>query len=244
MAKRSPEVGASARSQGRPALPSLIASQDRFIATWGQMGSTWGISRTMAEVHALLYIAAEPLCTDDVMERLEISRGNASMSLRALVDWGIVARAHKRGDRKEYFQAEQDPWTILRAVVAERMKREMHPVLAGLTELRDTSAPPAGASSFSLEVPANDAMPADHDPSPTTSQPDSAEVQRQRLDRFNDRLDAMIGVLRGLSELGDQFLAMPIEQLQQTTAMLSGFNNSASPGDAPQRNAATARGTP
>lgn len=117
--------------------PDLAAAQDRFIATWGQMGSTWGISRTMAETHALLYIVGEPLCTDDVMERLAISRGNASMSLRALVDWGIVTRAHKRGDRKEYFQAEQDPWAIVQAIVRERLKREIHPVMAALYELRD-----------------------------------------------------------------------------------------------------------
>ncbi len=111
--------------------------QDRFIAVWGQMGSTWGIPRTMAEVHALLYITGEPLCTDDVMGRLEISRGNASMSLRALVDWGIVSRAHKRGDRKEYFQGEQDVWSLVQAIVRERVKREIHPVAAALYEVRE-----------------------------------------------------------------------------------------------------------
>ncbi len=116
---------------------TLAEAQDRFIATWGQMGSAWGISRTMAEVHALLFIIGEPLCTDDVMERLEISRGSASMSLRALVDWGVVARAHKRGDRKEYFAADQDVWTLFRAVVRERMKREIDPLLASLFEIRD-----------------------------------------------------------------------------------------------------------
>lgn len=120
--------------------PELVAAQDRFIAAWGQMGSTWGISRTMAEVHALLYITGVPLCTDEVMERLSISRGNASMSLRALVDWGIIARAHKRGDRKEYFQAEQDVWAIVQAVVRERMKREINPVMAALFELRDATS--------------------------------------------------------------------------------------------------------
>ncbi len=103
------------------------------------MGSTWGVSRTMAEVHALLFITGRPLCTDDVMARLEISRGNASMSLRALLDWGIVARVHKRGDRKEYFEAEQDPWRLVQLVVRERMKREVHPVLAALAELRDAA---------------------------------------------------------------------------------------------------------
>src|ERR1051326_7423062 len=103
----------------------LRQAQDRFIAVWGQMAGAWGISRTMAEVHALLYITGEPLCTDDIMERLEISRGNASMSLRALLDWGIVERAHKRGDRKEYFEAEQDVWALFRAIVRERITREV-----------------------------------------------------------------------------------------------------------------------
>ena len=100
-----------------PASPQLDLkeAQDRFIAIWGQMAGAWGISRTMAEVHALLFITGESLCTDDVMDRLEISRGNASMSLRALLDWGIVERAHRRGDRKEYFRAEQDVWSLFRA---------------------------------------------------------------------------------------------------------------------------------
>lgn len=120
------------------------AAQDRFVEAWGRMGSVWGISRTMAEVHALLYITGEPMCTDDVMERLEISRGNASMSLRALLDWGIVARAHKRGDRKDYFQAEQDVWSIFRAIARERMKRELDPLLVSLHEIRDEL--PAGVT--------------------------------------------------------------------------------------------------
>lgn len=127
-----------------------MEAQDRFIASWGQMGSTWGISRTMAEVHALLYISGQALCTDDVMDRLAISRGNASMSMRALLDWGIVSRVHKRGDRKEYFQAEQDVWTLLQAVVRERMKREIQPVLQSLHEIRDMAAR-AGGDETALE---------------------------------------------------------------------------------------------
>lgn len=115
----------------------LREAQDRFVAVWGKMGSAWGISRTMAEVHALLLISGQPLCTDDVMERLEISRGNASMSLRALVDWGVVARVHRRGDRKEYYAAEQDVWAMFRAILRERMKREVEPAVAALFEIRD-----------------------------------------------------------------------------------------------------------
>jgi len=93
------------------------------------MGQTWGINRTMAEIHALLYITAQPLCTDDVMERLHISRGNASMSLRALCDWGIIRRMHKRGERREYFESLSDVWEMFSIIAAERKRREMDPVL-------------------------------------------------------------------------------------------------------------------
>src|SRR5437660_12877786 len=93
------------------------------------MGQTWGINRTMAEIHALLYIVGQPLCTDDVMERLNISRGNASMSLRALCDWGIIRRLHKRGERREYFQSLSDVWEMFSIIAAERKRREMDPVL-------------------------------------------------------------------------------------------------------------------
>ena len=107
----------------------LWTAQDLFIRRWGEMGQTWGINRTMAEIHALLYITAQPLCTDDVMERLNISRGNASMSLRALCDWGIVRRLHKRGERREYFESLGDVWEMFSLIAAERKRREMDPVL-------------------------------------------------------------------------------------------------------------------
>ena len=107
----------------------LFTAQDLFIRRWGEMGQTWGINRTMAEIHALLYITAQPLCTDDVMERLNISRGNASMSLRALCDWGIIRRLHKRGERREYFESLSDVWEMFSIIAAERKRREMDPVL-------------------------------------------------------------------------------------------------------------------
>src|SRR3954468_11886282 len=90
----------------------LRIAQDLFIRRWGEMGATWGINRTMAEIHALLYIVGQPCCTDDVMERLNISRGNASMSLRALCDWGIIRRLHRRGERREYFETLNDVWEM------------------------------------------------------------------------------------------------------------------------------------
>jgi DNA-binding transcriptional regulator GbsR (MarR family) len=107
----------------------LQTAQDLFIRRWGEMGATWGINRTMAEIHAFLYITGQPQCTDDVMERLNISRGNASMSLRALCDWGIIRRLHKRGERREYFESLGDVWEMFSIIAAERKRREMDPVL-------------------------------------------------------------------------------------------------------------------
>lgn len=111
------------------ATQQLRTSQDLFIRRWGEMGQTWGINRTMGEIHALLYITAQPQCTDDVMERLNISRGNASMSLRSLCDWGIIRRLHKRGERREYFESLSDVWEIFSIIATERKRREMDPVL-------------------------------------------------------------------------------------------------------------------
>lgn len=119
-----------------PAERELHKAQDLFISRWGEMGQTWGINRTMAEIHALLYIAAQPLCTDDVMERLNISRGNASTSLRSLCDWGIIHRHHKRGERREYFESLSDVWEIFGLIAAERKRREMDPVLATIRQCR------------------------------------------------------------------------------------------------------------
>ncbi len=114
----------------------LITAQDLFIRRWGEMGATWGINRTQAEIHALCYITAQPVCTDDVMERLNISRGNASMSLRALCDWGIIRRLHKRGERREYFESLSDVWEMFSIIAAERKRREMDPVLETIRQCR------------------------------------------------------------------------------------------------------------
>src|SRR3954471_15473946 len=120
---------AAAPSVAISADQQLHTAQDLFIRRWGEMGQTWGINRTMAEIHALCYITAQPQCTDDVMARLNISRGNASMSLRALCDWGIIRRLHKRGERREYFESLGDVWEMFSIIAAERKRREMDPVL-------------------------------------------------------------------------------------------------------------------
>ena len=119
----------------------LRESQDLFIRRWGEMGQTWGINRTQAEIHALLFVTGQPQCTDDVMERLNISRGNASMSLRALCDYGIIRRFHRRGERREYFESLSDVWEMFSIIAAERKRREMDPVLETIKQCREMLDP-------------------------------------------------------------------------------------------------------
>ena len=162
---------------------TVRAAQDRFIESWGRMGSAWGISRTMAEVHALLYITGEPLCADDIIERLNISRGNASMTLRSLTDWGIVHRAHKRGDRKEYFHAEPDVTVMLKTIARERKKRELDPVLATLFDIRDMTRAAATNNKSKNKTPTS--------PAP---------------EQHAQRLDAMLQVFQLLDQLAEALL--------------------------------------
>lgn len=107
---------------------TLDEGKNKFIQAWGALGSTWGINRTMAQVHALLLVSAYPLSADSIMQALNISRGNANMNLRALIDWGLVMKEHKAGDRREYFYAEQDIWKAARLIIANRKKRELEPI--------------------------------------------------------------------------------------------------------------------
>ncbi|MHA4895382.1 GbsR/MarR family transcriptional regulator [Pedobacter sp. PWIIR3] len=113
----------------------LAEGKQKFIEAWGKLGSEWGINRTMAQVHALLLVSPEALTTEEVMETLNISRGNANMTLRDLIGWGLVEKQHKAGERKEYFFADKDTWNIARQVAKERRKRELDPVLKILAEL-------------------------------------------------------------------------------------------------------------
>lgn len=100
-----------------------------FIAQWGTLGSSWGINRTMAQIHAYLMLAVEPTDTNTIMEALKISRGNANSNLRDLVGWGLIRRTVYPGDRKEYFEAEKDVWTMFCIIARERKRREIEPAL-------------------------------------------------------------------------------------------------------------------
>lgn len=115
----------------------LSEAKEKYIQTWGTFATSWGINRTMAQVHALLLANGKPLSTDEVMELLQISRGNANMNLRALMDWGIVKKEFIKGDRKEYFVAEKDVWFLFKQITKERRKREIEPVVSFLEELKN-----------------------------------------------------------------------------------------------------------
>jgi DNA-binding transcriptional regulator GbsR (MarR family) len=100
-----------------------------LIQSWGTLGSSWGINRTMAQIHILLMITPEPLSTEDIMEELSISRGNVNMNLRSLLEWGVIYKKLMPGERKEYFTAEKDIWDLAGIVSKERRKRELEPAM-------------------------------------------------------------------------------------------------------------------
>lgn len=117
----------------------LKQARDEFVAQWGALGTQWGINRTMAQIHALLMTAPTPQSTDEVMEELEISRGNAHTNLKELVAWGLVRIVVKKGDRREYFEAEKDVWKIFTTVARERKRREIDPALDVLRKCAEIS---------------------------------------------------------------------------------------------------------
>jgi DNA-binding transcriptional regulator GbsR (MarR family) len=119
----------------RPAPSKAIrAAQDQFVLEWGRMSSSWGINRTMAQTHALLLVTGHPMSVDEIMERLHISRGNASMTLRDLIDWGIIKRFRKPGDRKDMYLSDAGIWQMFSRVVRERKRREIDPTIGAIRE--------------------------------------------------------------------------------------------------------------
>ena len=113
----------------------LSEARAQFISSWGAFGTHWGINRTMAQIHALLLISPDPLTQDDIMEQLNISRGNVNMNTRDLISWGLVERVLLPGERKEFFTAEKDIWKVATQIIKERKKRELDPMLKLLAQL-------------------------------------------------------------------------------------------------------------
>ena len=130
----------------------LKEAKKGFIQTWARLGAEWGINRTMAQVHALLLASDKSLTTDDVMEELSISRGNANINLRELMNWNLIYRELVPGDRKEYFRAEKDIWEVAKRIARERKRREVEPVLRELAQLEKVDENTAKARQFSKTI--------------------------------------------------------------------------------------------
>ena len=118
----------------RTAIARLSAVQRKFILHWGEMGTRWGINRTVAQIHALLFISQTPLNADDLVTALSVARSNVSNSLKELQGWGIVKLVHIMGDKRDHFESLKDPWEMFRMVLDERKRREIDPTLALLRE--------------------------------------------------------------------------------------------------------------
>jgi DNA-binding transcriptional regulator GbsR (MarR family) len=130
---------------------SLNSSQQQFILHWGEMSSRWGINRSMAQIHALLYLSEEPLNAEEISERLGLARSNVSTGLRELRAWGIVRVVHQLGDRRDYFQAVSDVWEIFLTILDQRKRRELDPTAEMLRQCVAQHEAAHGKHGFALQ---------------------------------------------------------------------------------------------
>src|SRR5437868_8962113 len=133
---------------------ALREARDEFVSQWGVIGSAWGVNRTMAQIHALLITAPSALSTDEVMEELKISRGNAHSNLRDLVSWGLIRTVVRKGERKEFFEAEKNVWKMFCIIIRERRRRELRPAMAVLHECAERTKKLKGveAAAFNRQI--------------------------------------------------------------------------------------------
>src|SRR5664279_2398809 len=117
-----------------PATPRLPAVTERFVLHWGEMGSRWGVNRTMSQIHALLFVTGRPMNADELCEQLGVARSNVSNSLRELQGWGLVKIVHLLGDRRDHFETSGDVWELLRVIVRGRKQREFEPTIQALRD--------------------------------------------------------------------------------------------------------------
>lgn len=168
-----PTAEGSSSARGREAV-------DRFVSLWGDMASTWGINRTMAKIHALLYCAERPLNTDQIMERLGVSRGNVNMNLRSLVEWNLLTKTQRPNSRKDYYRAEKNVWHITARIIEERQRREVQPVRQRLQECAD------------LLVDEEEAL---------EDRPESEQVLHRRFSNLIELMEVLEGVSEALLPL-------------------------------------------
>jgi DNA-binding transcriptional regulator GbsR (MarR family) len=129
----------------------LSSLQQRFILHWGEMGTKWGINRTVAQIHALLFLSATPLHAEEIAATLDVARSNVSTSLKELQGWGIVRVVHVLGDRRDHFESLKDVWDMFRIIVAERKKREADPTLAMLRDVVAHTKTAGAADAYTRE---------------------------------------------------------------------------------------------
>src|SRR6476661_9270405 len=130
---------------------TLSPVTQKFILHWGEMGARWGINRTVAQIHALLYLSPRPMHAEEIASTLGVARSNVSTSLRELQGWGIVRVAHLLGDRRDHFESLKDVWEMFRIIVDERKKREADPTLATLREAVADTRKPGAADAYTRE---------------------------------------------------------------------------------------------
>ena len=130
---------------------TLTPIQQKFVLHWGEMGARWGINRTVAQIHALLFLSARPLNAEEIATTLDVARSNVSNSLKELQGWGIVRVIHLLGDRRDHFESLKDVWEMFRIIVDERKKREADPVLAVLREAVAEAKKPGAADAYTRE---------------------------------------------------------------------------------------------
>lgn len=132
MARRARRQDTGRRSHEGAAGIELTAAAKRFVVHWGEMGTRWGVNRTVAQIHALLYVASRPLHAEEIADTLIVARSNVSTSLKELQGWGLVKVAHVLGDRRDYFEALKDPWEMFGLILAQRKRREIDPTIEAL----------------------------------------------------------------------------------------------------------------
>lgn len=191
--------GQLSKTSQQSAQKTLTQVEQRFIELWGDMSSWWGVNRTMAEIHGLLYITGAALSAEQIQTRLGISRGNVSMNIRTLVEWGLVRRVRRRGDRKEYYESLTDVWEMFTVLAQQRKRREIDPILKTLKDARQDLATVAGESA------------------------DMAELARLHEQRVTNLLEFLLLV----EKLGEQFFMNPDgirEAMQMLAAASAGTN--------------------
>jgi DNA-binding transcriptional regulator GbsR (MarR family) len=148
--ERSPSAKHS-RSPENPRMPELSHAEQKFILHWGEMGARWGINRTVAQIHALLYLSPDPLTAEDIASTLSVARSNVSTSLKELQSWGLVSVGHVLGDRKDHYESMQDVWELFKVIIDGRKRREVDPTLAVLRQCVEELDQSASTEAFTKQ---------------------------------------------------------------------------------------------